>query len=73
MRVLFLAETPLSLTSFQSVITELAHRGHDVTIAIHSEREVGWRDSLLAEVEATGATIERAVRWPVGSTTGSTR
>jgi hypothetical protein len=61
MRVLFLAETPLSLTSFQSVITELARRGHEVTIAIHTEREVGWRDSLLAEVEATGATIERAV------------
>ena len=35
MRVLFSAETPLSLTSFQSVITELARRGHEVTIAIH--------------------------------------
>ena len=51
MRVLFLAETPLSLTSFQSVIPSSRAVGTTSTIAIHTEREVGWRDSLLAEVE----------------------
>ena len=33
MRVLFSAETPLSLTSFQSVIHELAARGHEPLLA----------------------------------------
>jgi hypothetical protein len=60
-RVLFSAETPLSLTSFQSVVAELGRRGHEVTIAIHSERETGWRDRLLAEIAAPHVTIERAV------------
>src|SRR5581483_7906576 len=61
MRVLFSAETPLSLTSFQSVLAELGRRGHEVTIAIHTERETGWRDRLLAEISAPHVTIERAV------------
>src|SRR5919197_751460 len=60
-RVLFSAETPLSLTSFQSVIRELGERGHEVRIAIHTEREAGWRDRLLAEVSAPHVTIEPAV------------
>ena len=47
MHVLFSAETPLSLTAFQSVLQELAARGHEVTVAIHEEREIGWRDRLL--------------------------
>ena len=51
-RVLFSAETPLSLTSYQSVIRELGRRGHEVVIAIHEEREIGWRDRLLEEVAA---------------------
>jgi len=59
--VLFSAETPLSLTSFQSVVAELGSRGHEVTITIHSEREAGWRDRLLAEIDAPHVTIERAV------------
>jgi hypothetical protein len=59
-KVLFSAETPLSLTAFQSVLGELAARGHDVTVAIHEEREIGWRDRLLDEVSGT-VTTERAV------------
>ncbi len=61
MRVLFSAETPLSLTSFQSVVAELDRRGHEVTIAIHAERETGWRDRLLAEVAAPHVAVEHAV------------
>jgi hypothetical protein len=60
-RVLFLVETPLSLTSYQSVVRELAHRGHEVVIGIHQDREIGWRDRLLAEISGPNVTVERAV------------
>ena len=67
MRVLFSADTPLSLTSYQSVIRELAARGHEVHVAIHEERDAAWLPSLLAELEAPGVTVERALvprdRW----------
>ncbi|HEY7690852.1 MAG TPA: hypothetical protein VH816_00785 [Gaiellaceae bacterium] len=61
MRVLFSAETPLSLTSYQSVIGELDRRGHEVVIAIHEEREIGWRDHLLDEVASSHVWVEPAV------------
>src|SRR6185437_13177782 len=61
LRVLFSAETPLSLTSYQSVIRELDRRGHDVVVAIHEEREIGWRDRLLEEVAAPHVAVEAAV------------
>jgi hypothetical protein len=59
-RILFSALTPLSLTTFQSVIRALAERGHVVTIAIHETRTAAWRDSLLAEIarEAPGVDVE---------------
>jgi predicted glycosyltransferase len=60
-RVLFSAETPLSLTSYQSVIQELGERGHEVIVAIHEEREIGWLDRLLAEIARPHVTVERAV------------
>ena len=60
-RVLFSAETPLSLTAFQSVLGELAARGHEVTVAIHEEREIGWRDRLLDEVTGGAVAAEQAV------------
>jgi len=60
-RVLFSAETPLSLTSFQSVVAELARRGHEVAIVVHTDRETAWRDRLLDEVAGPHVTIERAV------------
>jgi hypothetical protein len=64
MRVLFSAETPLSLTSFQSVIHELAARGHDVVVGFHEDRERGWRDTLLDEIVRDGAkiSVESAVQ-----------
>ncbi len=61
MRVLLSAETPLSLTSYQSVISELDRRGHDVVVAIHEEREIGWRDRLVEEVAARHVLVESAV------------
>jgi hypothetical protein len=61
MRVLFSAETPLSLTSYQSVIHELDRRGHTVVVAIHEERDIGWRDRLLDEVAAQHVSVEPAV------------
>ncbi len=60
MRVLFSAETPLTLTSYQSVLRELGERGHEVVVVIHQEREIGWRDRLLEEVAAPHVTIEPA-------------
>jgi len=60
-RALLSAETPLSLTSYQSVISELGRRGHEVVIAIHEEREIGWRDRLLEEIAAPHVTVEAAV------------
>jgi hypothetical protein len=60
-RVLFSAETPLSLTSYQSVIRELGRRGHEVVVCIHEEREIGWRDRLLDEVAAPHVAVELAV------------
>jgi hypothetical protein len=60
-RVLFSAETPLSLTAFQSVLRELGERGHEVTVAIHEEREIGWRDRLLSGVTGGAVTAEPAV------------
>jgi predicted glycosyltransferase len=66
-RVLFSAETPLSLTSYLSVIDELGARGHQVVVAVHEERDVAWLDRLLAEVGRPHVTVERAVapgdRW----------
>jgi hypothetical protein len=59
-RVLFSAETPLTLTSFQSVLRELGERGHEVVIVTHSERDIGWRDRLLEEIAAPHVTMERA-------------
>lgn len=61
MRALLSAETPLSLTSYQSVIRELGRRGHEVLIAIHEQREIGWRDRLLEEIAAPHVTVEAAV------------
>src|SRR5438477_4835028 len=61
MRVLLSAETPLSLTSYQSVIHELGRRGHQVVIAIHEEREIGWRGRLLEEVAAANVAVQPAV------------
>jgi hypothetical protein len=60
-RVLFSVETPLSLTAFQSVLGELGARGHEVTVAIHEQREIGWRDRLLSEVTNGAVTAEQAV------------
>ncbi|HEY7603052.1 MAG TPA: hypothetical protein VH760_02235 [Gaiellaceae bacterium] len=61
MRILFSVETPLSLITYRSVVQELGRRGHDVVIAIHSDRPVSWRDSLLAQVEAVpGVAVEAA-------------
>ena len=60
MRVLFSAETPLTLTSYQSVLRELGERGHEVVVVFHQEREIGWRDRLLEEVAAPHVTIEPA-------------
>jgi hypothetical protein len=66
-RVLFSAETPLSLTSYLSVIEELGVRGHQVMVGVHEERDVAWLDSLLAEVDRAHVTVERPVapgdRW----------
>jgi hypothetical protein len=64
MRVLFSAETPLSLTSFQSVIDLLAERGHEVVVGFHEDRERGWRDNLLAEIVRDGSkvTLESAIQ-----------
>ena len=61
MRVLFSADTPLSLTSYPSVIRELGERGHDVVVAIHEEREISWLDRLFTEISAPHVTVERAV------------
>jgi hypothetical protein len=58
-RVLFSAETPLSLVTYVSVIRLLAERGHEVTVVVHEHRDAGWRESLLAEVPAA---IEYAPR-----------
>jgi hypothetical protein len=60
-RALLSAETPLSLTSYQSVIRELGRRGHEVVIAIHEERDIGWRDRLLEEIAAPHVSVEAAV------------
>ena len=62
MRVLFSAETSLSMTAFQSVVRLLAERGHDVVVAIHEEREASWRQSLLDGLVAGSphVTVERA-------------
>jgi hypothetical protein len=60
-RVLFSAETPLSLTSYQSVISELDRRGHEVVVAIHEEREIGWRDRLVEGVAARHVVVEPAM------------
>ena len=63
MRVLFSAETQLSLTSFQSVIQLLAMRGHEVAVAFHEERDAIWRASLLDELAALpNVSIEAAVQ-----------
>jgi hypothetical protein len=61
-RILFCTDTPLSLTSYPSVIRELGRRGHDVVVAIHDDRESRWRDRLLAEMSAPHVTFEHAVR-----------
>jgi hypothetical protein len=63
LRVLFSAETSLSMTSFQSVVRLLAERGHEVVVAVHEERDAAWRDSLHAELVAGdgNVTVERAV------------
>jgi hypothetical protein len=59
--VLFSAETPLSLTTYVSVIRSLAERGHDVTISLHRHRDAGWREGLLSEVVGdSGIAIEYA-------------
>jgi hypothetical protein len=63
-RVLFSSETPLSLTSFESVIRELGKRGHEVHIVIHEERESAWRDALLREVSGPHVTLENAPQPP---------
>jgi hypothetical protein len=63
-RALLSAETPLSLTSYQSVIGELADRGHEVAIAIHEQRDIGWRDRLLEELAGPRVSIEAAVAPP---------
>jgi hypothetical protein len=66
-RVLFSAETPLSLTSYLSVIEELGARDHQVVVAVHEKRDVVWLDRLLAQVDQAHVTVERAVapgdRW----------
>src|SRR4029450_3841144 len=64
MRVLFSAETPLSLTSFQSVIRELTARGHEVVVGFHEDRERGGRDNPLAEIlrDSSKITVESAVQ-----------
>jgi hypothetical protein len=62
MRVLFSAETPLSMTSFQSVVHLLAERGHEVVVAFHEERDRTWRDDLVADLVADPAvSVEQAV------------
>jgi hypothetical protein len=62
MRVLFSAETPLSVTSFQSVVHLLSERGHEVIVSFHEERERGWRDNLIADlVSGRNVTVEQAV------------
>jgi hypothetical protein len=60
-RILFSAETPLSLTAYQSVLRRLGERGHEVVVTVHEEREASWRDGLLATVTGPNVTIERAV------------
>jgi hypothetical protein len=60
-RVLFSAETPLSLTSYQSVIRELDRRGHQVVVAAHEDREIGWRNRLLEEVAGPNVVVDSAV------------
>ena len=60
MRVLFSAETPLSLTSYLSVIEELGARDHQVVVAVHEERDVAWLGRLLTEVDQAHVTVERA-------------
>ncbi len=64
MRALFSVETPLSLVPYQSVISELAARGHEVVVAIHSERAFGWRERLLAGLDDAQVTVEAAVSPP---------
>jgi hypothetical protein len=60
-RALFSVETPLSLATYHSVVRELGRRGHEVQVAIHADRPVAWRDTLLAEVESLpGVGIEAA-------------
>jgi hypothetical protein len=63
MRVLFSAETPLSLTTFQSVLRLLGERGHEVTVAVHEEREAVWRRALLDSIvgEAPNIVVEPAI------------
>jgi len=62
-RVLFSAETPLSLTTFQSVLRLLGQHGHEVVVAVHEEREAVWRDSLLDSIvgDAPNVVVEPAV------------
>src|SRR5438552_17279718 len=63
MRVLFSAETPLSLTTFQSVLRLLGERGHEVTVAVHEERQAVWRRALLDSIvgEAPNIVVEPAI------------
>jgi hypothetical protein len=62
MRVLFSAETPLSMTSFQSVVHLLAERGHEVLVAFHEERDREWRDDLVTEL-VSDPTVSVERRW----------
>ena len=57
MRALFLAETPLSLLGFQSVLRSLSERRHEVVVAFHEEREASWRNPLVAEIVGTSPNV----------------
>lgn len=48
MRLLFLALAPITLKNFDSVVRELARRGHEVTIALHTVDPAPGTDELLA-------------------------
>jgi hypothetical protein len=63
-RVLFSAETSLSMMSFQSVVDLLAERGHEVVVAFHEDRERGWRDTLLDQLAGgrPNVTVEEALQ-----------
>jgi hypothetical protein len=64
--VLFSAETPLSLTTYVSVIRRLAERGHEVTVSLHVHRDAGWRESLLTEVVGDSSVSIEYAPYPDG-------